>query len=194
MKKYTVKDFQKGFETDQVRIGQEVAQKWIWPYAYDLDDLLAMHAQPDFDPDTRHYCFLGDEMVGYMFSIIKPAGEGDECNATLDFPRMLAGHEDAAEMLIEKAFERLVQKGVSSVMGWVTTMCPENIALAEKMGFSIFDWGQKVYYSYEMDWGKLDLPTPPVEEVNPDRDLHEYARIASRWYKRPPTEAPMATR
>jgi len=40
---YSLKDYQKGFELDQARIGQEVAQDWIWPYAYDLDDLLDMH-------------------------------------------------------------------------------------------------------------------------------------------------------
>jgi len=64
MQKYSVQDYQKGFEEDQVRIGREVARNWIWPYAYDLPDLLELHARPDFDPTTRHYCFLGTEMVG----------------------------------------------------------------------------------------------------------------------------------
>jgi hypothetical protein len=184
-KNYVIKKYQKGMEADQVRIGQEVAREWIWPYAYDLDDLLAIHARPDFDPDTRHYCFLGEEMVGYMFSTITSTGEGEERTATLDFPRMLAGHEDAAEMLMEKAFEILIQKSVSRVTGWVTSMCPGNIELAEKMGFSIHDWGSKVYYSYEMDWGKLDVPSHSVEEVNPDKDLPEYAQVAAKWYKQP---------
>jgi hypothetical protein len=186
MKKYVIKDYQKGYEQDQVRIGQQVARAWVWPYAYDLDDLLAIHARPDFDPDTRHYCFLGEEMVGYMFTIVTPPGEGLESSATLDFPRILPGHGDAAEMLMHKAFETLAQKRVSRVTGWVNTMCPENVELAKNMGFSIHDWGRKVYYSYEMDWGKLDLPSASVEEANPDIDLPEYAQIASKWYKRPP--------
>ncbi len=57
MQKYIVKEYQKWFEQDQARIGIEVARNWIWPYAYDLEDLLKASAQPDFDPDTRHYCF-----------------------------------------------------------------------------------------------------------------------------------------
>ena len=184
MQKYEIKNYQKGFEQDQVRIGLEVARNWIWPYAYRLDELLKVHAQPNFDPDTRHYCFLGDEMVGYMFSLVTPLGDDAISTATLDFPRMMPGHEQAAELLIERAFETLGKKGVSRVVGRVTTMCPDDVRLAEKMGFSISDWGYKVYYSYEMGWGKLNIPEDAVEEVNPEKDLDECAEIASKWYKR----------
>ena len=119
MKRYAVKDYQKGYEKDQVRIGREVAQNWIWPYAYNLEDLLEVHSQPDFDPQTRHYCFLGDEMVGYMFSIIKPGEQGDVSTAVLDFPRMMPGHEQAAELLVEKAYATLKGRGISLVTGHV---------------------------------------------------------------------------
>lgn len=71
MSDYVIKDYRIGVEQDQVRIGYETAKNWIWPYACDLDDLLEIHGRPDFDPDTRHYCYLGEEMVGYMFSITK---------------------------------------------------------------------------------------------------------------------------
>jgi hypothetical protein len=186
MSKYVLKDYQCGFERGQVRIGRHVARNWIWPYAYNLEDLLRVHARPDFDPETRHYCFLGDEMVGYMFSIVTPPGEGEVSTATLDFPRLMPGHEGAAELLMERALETLQRKGVSRVVGRVTTMCPGDIRLAENAGFSISDWGYKVYYSYEMAWDKLDLPGDPAEEVDPEKDLDECAQIAARWYKRPP--------
>jgi hypothetical protein len=186
MQKYVIQAYQKGFEPDQVRIGRHVAQDWIWPYAYDLEDLLEVHARPDFDPETRHYCFLGDEMVGYMFSIVAPSQEGEVSTATLDFPRLMPGHEGAAGLLVERALETLRKKGVSRVVGRVTTMCPGDIRLAEQTGFSIRDWGYKVYYAYEMAWGKLDLPGDPAEEIDPERDLDECAKLASRRYKRPP--------
>ena len=186
MERYHIKAYQKGVEHDQVRIGREVARHWVWPYAYNLEDLLAVHAQPDFDPQTRHYCFLGDEMVGYMFSLVKPAEEGEEITASLDFPRMMPGHEAAAELLVKKAFETLQERGVSLVTGHVTTMYPEHIHLAERMGFAISDWGFKVYYSYEMDWGKLDIDSRLAEEIDPEKDLDACAEIASHWYQRPP--------
>jgi len=186
MQNYQVKAYQKGFEPDQARIGQDVARTWIWPFAYDLDDLSAVHARPDFDADTRHYCFLGDEMVGYMFSIINPAQEGQPTSAVIDFPRMLPGHEPAAELLVERAFEVLKQKGVEQVTGRVTSMVSNDVVLAEKMGFSISDWGYKMYYAYEMDWGNISFPSDEVEEIDPERDLEACSRLASHWYRRPP--------
>ena len=186
MKKYVIKDYQKGFEEDQVRIGLEVAKAWIWPYAYHLEGLLKIHSQPDFDPETRHYCFLDDQMVGYMFSLVTQSTEGEIVTANLDFPRMIPGHEEAAEILIEKAFETLKKKGVSRIEGRVTTMCPVDIRLAEKTGFSIVDWGYKVYYSYEMEWGKLAFPDDLAMEIDPKTDLNECAEISSKWYGRPP--------
>ena len=186
MKRYAVKDYQKGYENGQVRIGREVAQNWVWPFAYNLEDLLEVHSQPDFDPQTRHYCFLGDEMVGYVFSIIKPQEEGGIATAMLDFPRMMPGHEQAAELLVEKAFATLKERGVSLVTGHVTTMYPVHIQLAEKTGFEVSDWGFKVYYSYEMGWGELDIVSGAAEEIDPGKDLDACAEIASHWYKRPP--------
>jgi hypothetical protein len=65
-------------------------------------------------------------------------------------------------------------------------MCPGDIRLAEKTGFTIYDWGYKVYYAYEMKWGKLDEGGISAVQVNPDRDLDAVSEIASIWYKRPP--------
>ena len=186
MREYVIKAYQKGFEQDQVRVGLAVARNWIWPYAYSLPDLLRIHALPNFDPATRHYCFLGNEMVGYMFSVVTSLPGSDVSSATLDFPRMMPGHEDAAVLLIERALEVLRRKGVSRVQGRVTTMCPHDIRLAERTGFFIKDWGYKVYYSYEMKWGKLDIPDEESEEVDPSVDLDQCAQVAARWYRRPP--------
>jgi hypothetical protein len=183
---YVIKDYQKGFEQDQARIGFEVARDWIWPYAYDQEDLLKIHARLDFDPGTRHYCFLGDEMVGYIFSIVMPPGDAGIPSASLDFPRMLPGHEQAAELLLERAFNALKEKSVSRIVGRVTTMCPGDIRLAEKTGFSISNWGYKIYYAYEMSSGKLPIPNDMAQEINPAEELYECAEIATHWYRRPP--------
>jgi hypothetical protein len=185
MQQYMVRDYQQGFERDQARIGRAVARNWIWPYAYDLEGLLKLHARPDFDPDTRHYCFRGDEMVGYSFSVVAPPDESGPITANLDFPRMLPGHEGAAELLVEQALEVLRNRGVSRVQGRVTTMVPADIRLAEKMGFAISDWGYKVYYSYEMAWGRLETAGDPAQVVDPGQDLDECAAMAARWYGRP---------
>jgi hypothetical protein len=184
MQNYMIENYQKGFEDGQARIGIDVARKWIWPFAYDRDDLVKICARPDFDPDTRHYCFAGDEMVGYMFSLIATS-EGGERTASLEFPRMLPGHEPAAELLMEQALTTLTEKGVSRVTGRVTTMCPGDIPLAQKMGFLVFDWGYKIYSSYEMGSGRLNIPDEDAMEIDPETDLTACAEIATHWYNRP---------
>lgn len=123
-------------------------------------------------------------MVGYMVTTMTQAQEDGAAIANLDFPRMLPGHEKAAELLIEKADETLQKKGVSRIEARVTTMCPLDIQLAEKSGFSIYDWGYKVYYAYEMGWGKLEIPAEIAGEIDPHKDLDECAQLAAHWYRR----------
>lgn len=65
-------------------------------------------------------------------------------------------------------------------------MCPGDIELAKDMGFSIHDRGYKIYYSYEMGWGKHHIPDDAAEEIDPEKDLGECAEVATHWYKRPP--------
>lgn len=186
MQKYVVRDYQKGVESDQARIGIEAARHWVWPFAYDQVDLEKIHAQPDFDPSTRLYCYLNDKMVGFLFFGITPSEESSGATAHLEFPRTLPGHKQAAELLVEKTFETLQKKGISRITGRVSTMAPNDIRVAKKTGFSIYDWGYKVYYSYEMDEGKLDIPDNRAREIDPVSDLEACARIATRWYKQPP--------
>ncbi len=124
-------------------------------------------------------------MVGNLYSLIQPMGEDGVLTATLEYPRMLPGHEQAAALLMEWAFKILQEKGVSRVSGRVTTMCPGAIELAERMGFTIRDWGYKVYYNYEMGWGRLKVSGAEAEEIDPGNDLDEIAKIAACWYKRP---------
>jgi len=185
MHNYMIKNYQKGFEQGQASIGISVARNWRWPFAYDLDDLLKICSQPDFDPETHHYCFIGDEMVGYVVSQITSSAGDRGSIANLELPRVLPGHQQAAELLLEWAIETLKRKGVSCVVGRLTTMCPGDIRLAEKMGFSIREWGYKVYYSYEMKLGRLNILTDVAEEIDPADDLDDCANFAAIWYKRP---------
>lgn len=183
---YQIRRYKPGAERDQARIGQEVAREWAWPYAYSLEDLLRIHARADFDPDTRHYAFLGDKMVGYAFSLVAPAEGGEPASATLDFPRVIPGHEAAARLLLDRALEALRAKGVTRVVGRVSTMAPRDIKLAAEAGFTLRDWGYKVYYSYEMAWGGLSVPGEPAEELHTGADLDASAELAAHWFGRPP--------
>lgn len=188
MEDYTIRDYERGFEPDQARIGIEVATPWVWPFAYTADELLRIHSSPDFDPGTRHYSFCGDRMVGYTFWIPLPAEEGGVTRAYLDFPRVLPGHERAAEVLVRRSVEAMKERGISTVESRVTTMWEGNVELAESTGFSISQrdgWGYKVYYAYDLARGKLRIPRGEAFGIDPARDLDDCARLAAIWYRRP---------
>ena len=41
---YDIREYQRGYERDQARIGIQVALSWLWPLAYDEDDgLILIH-------------------------------------------------------------------------------------------------------------------------------------------------------
>lgn len=99
---------------------------------------------------------------------------------------MLPGHEAAAEGMLSHTFETIRKKGITRVVGRVNTMAPDDVSLAEKMGFTITDWGYKVYYAYEMAWGLINTPADIAEEINPQTDLPACAELAAHWYGRSP--------
>ncbi|HUU77133.1 MAG TPA: hypothetical protein VMX55_02230 [candidate division Zixibacteria bacterium] len=47
------------------------------------------YSQPDFDSETRHYCFHENKMVGFMVSKVLPVGDDGIKKAALDFPLVL---------------------------------------------------------------------------------------------------------
>lgn len=186
MRTYVIKSYHPRYDLDHVRIGNEVAKGWVWPFAHDLLALQNTHNQPDFDPDLHLYAFVDGEMVGFIFGTIHRQTESSIIQAYLNFPRVLNSYEDAEELLMSRALYTLRDKGVSLVTSHVSTMCPNTINVAEKYGFTIKDWGYKVYYDYEMHWGNIRVPHVSVEEMDPGSDLADCSQLAARWYHKSP--------
>ena len=68
MSEYIIKSYKEGFEEEQEEVGVKVAQDWINAHQTPADRLKEVYSQPEFDPETRHYCFKGDKMVGFLTS------------------------------------------------------------------------------------------------------------------------------
>ena len=186
MNNYKIYTYQPGFDAEQAQIGIQVALEWTWPFAYDLDDLLKIHSQPEFDPETHLYCFLENEMVGYLTLTPLSTTETEGAILSINFPRMKSGIKTVAPLLMEKALEFARKKGFRKVVGRVSSMNPIEIHWVEQAGFKLYDWGHKVYYQYELAHGKINLTNDLVEPINPECDLEEIAELASHWYKQPP--------
>ncbi len=137
MSKYELKNYQIGFEVDQEKIGLEVTKNWDSFHQTSAANLAHFYSQTDFDPETRHYCFYDEKMVGFMISKILPVGEDDLKKASLDFPLVLPGYDDAIDLLYEKTISTLKDKGVKIVEGRAGYYWLGTIAKAKKYNFEL---------------------------------------------------------
>jgi hypothetical protein len=188
MTQYKIQGYKKGTEQAQVRVDAQASRGWVWSHGHTLEDLLQIHAQPDFDPDTHLYCYLGDEMVGYVDADIFPPGEDGALRAWLEYPRALPGHHEAIPLLLERSLHVLQDKGVDLVVTRGATMWPGSFELIESLGFQEHPEhkrGYKVYYVYDLGQGALEIPTDNVFDFDPERDLEGAAELATHWYNRP---------
>ncbi len=183
MSRYCIRMYSSDFDTDQVRIGIEVSRHWIWPYAHDAESLRRLIAKPGFDPHLWLYALCDDQVIGFVGAAIDSTSPGKPIEATIFFPRVTFGHEQASGLLLAAILDVLRDKQVTYVTGRVTTMCRQELRLAEKAGFAFHDWGHKMYYAYEAEQGKLPNSGTPAVRLDPDRDLQSCSRLAALWYK-----------
>ena len=90
----------------------EVTKDWKgWSYP-SLKDLKEVYARDGFTPDTRHYAFIDDEMVGFVSSAVERIIDGVQ-TGSIQVPFIKDNDPEVAEFLMEKAISVLKEKGVS---------------------------------------------------------------------------------
>lgn len=182
MSNYTVKDFESGMEEELVKVGTEVASKWVWPYQHSLEGFKNIISRPDFDPELLLSCIKDGKIVGYVLagigekSLIRPDLKEDCLYARIFYPRVLPGYENATDLLMEKIIEALQKKDVELVRTRVSSMSEESIQYIERWGFTqnkTYPVGYKLYYNYELSKGKIERTIKDVMEFDKERDLEE---------------------
>ena len=188
MPNYQIRSYRSGDEIEQVEIDRQVVSNWLWPFGYTLDGMQRAIEHPDFDPNTRLYCFEHGDMVGHTFAEVHEPDEDGKRRASLWYPRVLPGHEAAIELLLENALERLRVRKVDIAETRASTMWPGSFELMTSLGYrETVDRprGYKVYATYDLTKGQLPWSTAQVTPFDVDRDLDEAARLAAIWYRRP---------
>lgn len=182
MSEYEIRYYEPGMEEELVKIGTEVASNWVWPYQHSLEGFKNLCSQPDFDSSLLLSCFKDGEMVGYIMarigegSLIRPDLKEDCVYARIYYPRVLLGHENATDLLMEKIIENLKMKGVELIRTRVSSMRKGSLEYIKKWGFKqnkTYPIGYKLYYNYKLSKGKIDMKTNDVLGFNEERDLEE---------------------
>lgn len=188
---YTIRGYQPGDEVLEIELNQRIVHDWVWPSGYEFDSFAKLVARPDFDPELHLYAFEDHKMVGFTNtwgSRFTKDVDGSLAAFVL-YPRVLPGHEDAREPLLEAAIEIRRKKGIRTLWMWGSTMWPESFAWLKEHGFRVhpdYPRGYKIYMTYDLDQGPLGIATDWVESVDPNHDLDEVAPLASLWYRQSP--------
>ena len=134
---YTIKPYDESFIEKQVEIGNTFANRWISYGQTPVEQLRERYSAEDFDPETRLYCFKGDEMIGFIGANIIEVEEENKkikrAQSRLAF--VLPGNEGAFELLYNQLLEVLKQKGVDEIDTPQTILNDNYYEFAEKLGF-----------------------------------------------------------
>ena len=163
MSEYTIKPYNESFIEKQVEIGTFFAQKWIAYGQSSVEQVKEAYSRDTFDPETRLYCFKGDEMVGYIGAHIVDVEEEKIKRAQTRLAFVLPGHEGAFDLLFDQLLSVLKEKGVDEIETPQTSLNDNYYELAEKLGFSKTRTVTEIFYCdtskiqpYESDYSTVD--------------------------------------
>ncbi len=176
MTDYIIKTYQEEFIEDQVKIGTEVSKNWQLFGQTPVDRLKEAYSQPDFDPETRLYCFKGDEMIGFLTTRVIPEQEEGKTIATISPPMVLEGHEEAFSLLLSEGTKTLKNKGAEILRFFANDTWGESAVVPQKHGFEF-----KRDTGYLVSQKMSDISTIEVKEevllYDKERDLDELVEI-----------------
>ncbi len=176
MTEYVIKKYQEEFIENQYKIGTEVSKNWQLFGQTPVDRLKEAYSQPEFDPETRLYCFLGDEMVGFLTSSVLPEKEDDKTIANLTVPLVKESHEDAIDLLMEKGLEILKSKGAEVVRTAASDTWGDYGKIPEKWNY---EYVRDLTFVVSQDIGKI-ASTEDTENVlhyDKERDQDQLVQI-----------------
>jgi len=188
MSDYIIKKYEKEYEKQHRKIDSEISKDWAWPFEGFTD----IYVSSDFDPESVLSCFKGNKMVGYVTSRFMPEGPAinkiEGMGVYMDIPRVLAGYEEVADILMENFLDVVKTKGAKFIRTRANTMRKDSIPLAKKWRFTPhpdYKLGYKIYYTYDLKKGKISSPTDDLQVFDLKRDLDDCAKGPSKHFKSP---------
>jgi hypothetical protein len=185
---YAIKSYQEAFLQEQERVGKEATKNWSSFSQTPAEQLKELYSQPDFDPETRHYCFKDDELVGFLTSQIFESNEVKK--ADLEFPLVLPAHKEAEDLLYKKAIDTLKDRGVTIVRSRASELWGRTMEMAEQWGYTPTE-ELGVNYSADLDTAKIKEVSEleSIEDYNHQRDCEQMVDIFVREFDMTPEQA-----
>ncbi|MBK5112549.1 MAG: hypothetical protein KGD59_01700 [Candidatus Heimdallarchaeota archaeon] len=171
---------------DQIDLIKDVIKDWNWVIWYpNKASLTESYSRVGFSPETRHYAFDGDKMVGFLSSTIEREIEGVSFGS-LHIPFIRKGYEHIEEELVKKTIETLKSKGAQAIRSFAMPGWGNTIQILEKHGFK-----EKKLLSYATMFS-VDLlvkddykKSENIEELDLPRDKQKLIKLVVKESKQP---------
>lgn len=175
MTNYQITNYQSGLLKKQEEITQQVTKDWTSFPRLTLEQLRANYSRPDFDPELLKYCFLDDELIGYIISKIKFDFLNSKLIGQIQFPLVLPEHKQAVPLLYEEAIQTLKKKKVNIIETRASEAWGKTIEYTKKFGYTF-----KKLLSAELRANLQEMaieePGLPFEEFSISKDGSQFIK------------------
>jgi hypothetical protein len=187
MTDYIIKGYNESFIEDQVKIGRTLAERTFTYAQSTVEQINQTYSREDFDPETRLYCFKGDEMVGFIGARVREDEEEKIKIAQSRLAVCLPGHEKAFDVLYDHLVEVLKKKDVKRIETGQTIVEGLYYYLTKKKGFELVRDG---VYIYQLDIPKFKDFTTDAEvgDFNKETDTEQVVKRLGELYSQIPAE------
>ncbi|MHA2504638.1 MAG: hypothetical protein ACXAE3_17425 [Candidatus Kariarchaeaceae archaeon] len=104
----------------QIQLINSIAKSWT---AFGYPDATALktayQSNPDFTPETRHYVYSGDKLVGFLSSAVESEKDGKQYGS-IQYPFLLDEYRSYETELMNRAIDQLKSRGVEVI---TTNLC-----------------------------------------------------------------------
>ncbi len=119
----------------QIELVQDVIKNWNWVIWYpNKESLKESYSREGFSPETRHYAYDGEKLVGFLSSTIERKID-DVLFGSIHIPFIRKGYEYIEEELVKKAITTLQTKGAEAIRSFAMPGWGNTIQILEKCGF-----------------------------------------------------------
>ncbi|MHA2100226.1 MAG: hypothetical protein ACW99A_16245 [Candidatus Kariarchaeaceae archaeon] len=169
---YEIRTFRDEYLEKHVEIGSSILSNWLGAQQTPLERLQKSYSSSNssFDPTTKFYAFMNNEIVGFLTSGI------DENVATMEFPIVLSEHLEAEKLLIDAAYSSFKSKGITQVLSRASPTWGKTL---DFVGEYDYQREKILWISSRLYVDKFDLTTDitDVEDVDINSDLDEIKPI-----------------
>lgn len=185
---YVIKTYQEGFLDQQFKIGSAKYDKWRMGGQTRISQLQQTYSHPDFDPETRFYAFLEDEMVAFLNASDKK--ESERRVAFFEFPYYKTNHKAAVAPLVEFAFTKLKEQGFDTLVTRAGPYWGNTSHMAERYGFIET---QQIVRAASLDLDDVDQRlfdyNSKLSQFNPDIHLRGVVDLVVEKFNITPDQA-----